>query len=81
MKKIWKSKVLSLKHKLRIFNTNVNIILLYGYETWKINKNIVNKLQVFVNKCLKGILRICWPNIISNEQLWERTKHETAVSS
>jgi hypothetical protein len=73
MKKIWKSNILSLKHKLRIFNTNVESILLYGCETRKTNKNIVNKLQVFVNKCLKCILRIWWANKISNEQLSQRT--------
>jgi hypothetical protein len=44
------------------------------------NKNIVNKLQVFVNKCLKRILRIWWPSKISNEQLWEITKQETISS-
>jgi hypothetical protein len=58
MKKIWKSNILSLKHKLRIFNTNVKSILLYGCETWKTNKNIINRLQVFVSKCLRRILRI-----------------------
>jgi hypothetical protein len=77
MKKIWKSNILSLKHKLRIFNTNVKSILLYGCETWKTNKNIINRLQVFVNKCIRRILRIWWPNKTSNKQLWERTKQET----
>jgi hypothetical protein len=80
MKKIWKSNILSLKHKLGICNNNVKSILLYGCETWKRNKNIVNKLQVFVNKCLNRILRIWWPNKISNEQLWERRKQETISS-
>ena len=77
MKKIWKSNISSLKHKLRIFNTNVKSILLYGCETWKTNKNIINRLQVFVNKCIRRILRIWWPNKTSNKQLWERTKQET----
>jgi hypothetical protein len=44
------------------------------------NKNIVNKVQVFVNKCLNRILRIWWPNKLSNEQLWERTKLKTISS-
>jgi hypothetical protein len=34
-------------------------------------------LDVVVNKCLRRILRIWWPNKISNKQLWERTKQET----
>jgi hypothetical protein len=49
------------------------MVVKYGKQ----NKNIMNKLQVFVNKCLKRILRIWWPNKISNEQPWERTKQET----
>jgi hypothetical protein len=74
------SNILSLKHKLRIYNTNVKSILLYGCETWKTNKNIINRRQVFVNKCLRRILRIWWPNKISKKQLWERTKQE-AISN
>ena len=33
LKIIWKSNVLSLKNKIRIFNTNVKTVLLYGTET------------------------------------------------
>ena len=32
------------------------------------------KLQVFVNTCLRQILRIRWPNTISKEELWRRTQ-------
>ena len=34
---------------------------------------IVRKIQVFVNKCLKRIVKIYWPNTIRNEDLWELT--------
>ena len=33
LKNIWNSDVLSLKNKIRIFNTNVKAVLLYGAET------------------------------------------------
>ena len=49
------------KTKLRIFNTSIKIVLLYACETWKVTDNISNKLQVFVNKCLRTINRIFWP--------------------
>jgi hypothetical protein len=29
------------------------------------------KIQTFVNRCLRYILRIWWPNIISNKDLWK----------
>ncbi|XP_039293351.1 uncharacterized protein LOC120353523 [Nilaparvata lugens] len=30
-------------------------------------------LQVFVNRCLRRIMGIRWPEVISNEALWEST--------
>ena len=39
-------------------------------------RTISAKLQAFVNKCLRHILRIWWPNIISNEELWRQTDQE-----
>ena len=42
-------------------------------------KNIMSKLQVFVNHCLRRILNIHWPEVISNEKLWRRAE-ETEIS-
>lgn len=70
---IWRNRNLSLRTKIRIFNTNVKSVLLYASETWKMDRDSTSKLQVFVNRCLRRILRVFWPNTISNEQLWERT--------
>jgi hypothetical protein len=36
---------------------------------------ITAKLQVFINKCLRKILRSYWPDQISNSALWKRTNH------
>ncbi|VDP42347.1 unnamed protein product [Schistosoma margrebowiei] len=46
---------------------------MYGAETWRATKVIMQKIQVFINSCLRKILRIRWPDTISNNQLWERT--------
>src|SRR5262249_6167137 len=35
---------------------------------------IKRKLQVFINRCLRRILRIFWPNTITNTELWEKTE-------
>ena len=63
----------STQTKLRIFNTNVKAVLLYGCETWKNSKSITAKLQVFINKCLRKILRIFWLDQITNRTLWKCT--------
>ena len=77
LNKIWKTKNISLKTKLQIFNSNVKSTLLYSSETWKITNNILNKLQTFFNRCLRRLLGIFWPNTISNAKLWDLTNQDT----
>jgi hypothetical protein len=72
---IWKNKQITQRTKLRIFETNVKAVLLYGCETWKITQTIVNQLQTFINKCLQKMCNIHWPQIITNE-LRKKTKQE-----
>ncbi|PNF38189.1 hypothetical protein B7P43_G14230, partial [Cryptotermes secundus] len=67
---------ISKKTKLRVFNTNVKSVLLYACETWKILKTSMNKLQSFLNRCLRRTLNIRWPDTISNNSLCEITKQE-----
>ncbi|VDO97971.1 unnamed protein product [Schistosoma margrebowiei] len=73
LRNVWNSKQLSTHTKVRIFNTNVKTVLLYGTETWRTTKAIIQKIQVFINSCLRQILQIRWPDTISNNVLWERT--------
>ncbi|VDP26889.1 unnamed protein product [Schistosoma mattheei] len=44
--------------------------MLYGAETWRTTKVIIQKIQVFNNSCLRKILRIHWPDTISNNVVW-----------
>ncbi|VDO74918.1 unnamed protein product [Schistosoma margrebowiei] len=73
LRNVWNSKQLSTNTKVRIFNTNVKTVLLYGAETWRTTKATIQKIQVFINNCLRKILQIRWSDTISNNVLWERT--------
>lgn len=73
LNKVWKNSVYSLTTKIKIFKSCVLSVLLYGCETWCVTTEIKDGLRVFVNRCLRRILGIWWPNIISNELLWMRT--------
>jgi len=77
LRPIWKSTSLSCADKIRIFNTNVKSVLLYGSETRRVTKQYSNKLQTFVNKCLRNIKKIRWPEKISNTELWNQTNQQT----
>ena len=73
LSKIWKSKLIKLKTKMRIFNSSVKSVLLYSSETWRITKHTVNKIQTFVNRCLRRIMKVKWSDKVSNNTLWTKT--------
>ena len=62
--------------KLRIFNSNVKSVLLYGCETWRTTQTMQQKIQTFFNTCLRCIYKIQWQEKIRNEDLWERAGQE-----
>ena len=73
LRNVWKAGKLSLQTKLRLFKSNVLTSLLYGAESWKMTGTIAKKLEVFQRKCLRRIVRVFWPNTISNEDLYDMT--------
>ena len=74
LKNIWSSRIISRHTKIRLFNSNVKSVLLYGAETWRMTKTTINKVQTFINSCLRRILHIHWPDKISNIDLWKKTQ-------
>ena len=74
---IWKSKIVTTQTELRIFRSTVKSVLLYGSESWKVTNQITNRLHVFVNRYLRRILNIYWPETISNEELRNRAKEDS----
>ncbi|CAG9134144.1 unnamed protein product [Plutella xylostella] len=79
LRPVWRSSAFRLQTKIRLFNACVKTVLLYGCETWKKTVQTTNKLQVFVNRCLRNILGIRWFDFVSNEELWRRT-HQKPVA-
>ena len=73
LQNIWRSGRFSQKTKLRILNSNVLSVLLYGAEMWRVTTADLNKLDVFHRTCLRRVLRRFWPNHLSNEELYEAT--------
>ena len=61
LRNIYKSYVSSLKTKVRICNSKVISVLLYGCQSWGVSKNDMHKLDVFQTKCLRRICNIFWP--------------------
>lgn len=74
--KVWRANNISQATKLRIFNCSVKSVLLYSCSTWSTTQTTQRKLQTFVNRCLRQILRIFWPRWVTNEQLLYMAKCE-----
>ena len=70
---VWKSSNFSKWTKLRIFQSNVMSVLFYGAEMWRMTEVDSNKIDVFHRTCLKRILKIHWPRVVSNKELYEMT--------
>ena len=60
--------------KMRLFNSNVKAVLLYGAETWRTTQKTLKKIQTFINKCLRRILHLKWTDKVPNTTLWKTTK-------
>ena len=50
LRPVWLSSQLSINTKIRIFNTNVKPVLLYGCETWKTTQSLNNKQQTSLHQ-------------------------------
>ncbi|KAK2185049.1 hypothetical protein NP493_247g03088 [Ridgeia piscesae] len=53
LRKIWRAKQIKTNTKLRIFNSNVKAVLLYGSETWRSTQKTLKRIHTFINKCLR----------------------------
>jgi hypothetical protein len=63
-------------HTVLSYSACMRSVLLYGCETWLVTSEMRRKIQTFVNRCLRYILRIWWPKIISNKDLWRTMGQE-----
>ena len=78
LQNIWRSGRFSQTTRLRILNSNVLSVLLYGAEMWRVTTTDFNKLVVFHRTCLRRVLRRFWPNHLSNERRALRSNREYA---
>ena len=76
LRHISKSSFLRLRTKLHLYSSLVKSVLLYGSECWRITDSDLQKIQVFHNNCLRKILRIFYPKVITNEELYNRSRSE-----
>ena len=77
MEKVWNENGMSLRTKLKLFNSIVLSVLLYGCESWKGLREIEERVRRFESGCLRKILKIRWFDMVSEEELRRRTGQQT----
>ncbi|CAH1239246.1 OIT3 [Branchiostoma lanceolatum] len=77
--RVWRSKHLSRTVKLKIYNTLVLSVLLYGAESWTLTKALRLKLDSFDTRCLRKIEGFRWQDHVTNEVV-RRTTNQVPVS-
>jgi hypothetical protein len=65
---VWSSGIYKTKTKIKLFNAIVKLNLLYGCEAWALTKKQEKKLRTFQQRCLRRILRVFYPNLVSNKE-------------
>ena len=79
MDKLWKGQNISFGVKLRLLRSIGISILLYGYESWTDNEEILKKINAFEFKCYRRLLGISWRDRRSNELVKQQVEDLAGV--
>ena len=70
LNKIWRSRNNGEKTKIRLYQSYILSVLLYGAECWRLTQKDNQRLSGFHTKCLRKICKIYWPRKITNKDLY-----------
>jgi len=70
---IWRSR-LAISTKLKLYNTCILPIFLYGSDCWAISKTDTHKIDALDQWCLRMLLGIKWYQYVQNDDVWRLTK-------
>ena len=72
MKSVWASSVISTNTKIWLYNAIVLSVATYACDTWKMTAKIIQKLNVFHQRCLRKLLHITYLDYVTNEEVLKR---------
>jgi hypothetical protein len=69
---LWRRKEISINTKIRIYNSAIRPVLLYGCETWPMRVADIRRMEVFDHWCLRNILKVRPQDRVTNEEIRRR---------
>jgi len=70
---IWRPR-LAISTKLKLYNTCILSIFLYGSDCWAMSKTDARKIDALDQWCLRMLLGIKWYQFVRNDDVWRLTK-------
>ena len=71
---VWRSKTIDITLKLRLFDSLILSILLYGAEAWSLTQRMKKQLNAFGTSCYRVMLGIRRIDRVSNAHVLQKTK-------
>ena len=68
---IWKSRSISIRTKIHLYKSMIHSIILYGCETWTLNKTLEKRINAFESKSYKRILGISYRERKTNDNVFK----------
>ena len=81
METVWRRRAISLTLKLRLLDSLILPVLLYGSETWTLSVESCNLIDAFHRKCLRRILSIRWFHRVTNDRLYTLANNPVRTST
>ena len=78
---VWRRRAISLALKLRLRDSLVLPVLLYGSETWTQSAESCNLIDAFHRKRLRRILKIHWFHRVTNNRLYTLSNNPVKTST
>ena len=80
LRNVWKSRMIVKTTEIRLLNTHVKPVLLYGAETWRINNSTLDRIQPFVKLCLRKCCECSgWTKLAGTFKARERGRQKSAA--
>ncbi len=61
---------------MKVFSIYARSIFLYNRKLWALTAKLSEQMDCIQRKFVRRILKVHWPEMISIEKLYEKTKHE-----
>ena len=74
LNKVWRSEAITLKLKLRLFDSLILSILMYGAEAWSLTQRMKKQLNAFGTSCYRVMLGIRRTDRVTNARVLQQTQ-------